>query len=173
MKKLLLVLLIIIIATTLSIGCTEKDKNKTTEKGTTAAIEYTLKYNNAQFGFDFLLPDSWKGFKIDNSKWEGRLLDEKDKDKQLVSGAMVTISHPKSKKDSPRQDIPIMVIPLETWELIIQEKLAIGAAPVPPEEIGRNKIFIFALPARYNFENLPGTDEVNEIMKNKPLKPLE
>jgi len=54
--------------------------------------------------------------------------------------------------------------------LIQKEKIHIGAAPIGPSELGRNKIYVFALPARYNFGFLNGYEEVECILKNNPLE---
>ena len=70
----------------------------------------------------------------------------------------------------PHQDIPILVFTLDQWNLIQKEKIHIGAAPIGPSELGRNKIYVFALPARYNFGFLNGYEEVECILKNNPLE---
>lgn len=54
-----------------------------------------------------------------------------------------------------------------------QEKFHLGAAPVGPGEIARNSGYVFALPARYNYAFPEGYEEVEEILQNKPLRPIE
>ena len=68
------------------------------------------------------------------------------------------------------QDIPVMIFTLNQWEDLWQEKFHIGAAPIPPSELGRNARYVFALPARYNFAFPPGYEEVEQIIQSKPLK---
>ena len=63
-----------------------------------------------------------------------------------------------------------MVFTLNQWNALKQEVFHIGAAPVDPTELGRNNTYVFALPARYNFANLPGTEEVQSILAGKPLQ---
>jgi len=41
---------------------------------------------------------------------------------------------------------------------------------MPPTELGRNSKYVFALPARYNYSYPTGWEEVDQIMKNNPLK---
>jgi hypothetical protein len=53
-------------------------------------------------------------------------------------------------EDNPMQDIPIMVLTLDQWGEVTAEKISVGAAPIPPSELGRNNKYVFALPARYN-----------------------
>lgn len=128
-------------------------------------------YENTRYGFHFPLPASWKGYTIVEDKWEGLSLEENDK--VVESGPMVSIRHPRWTAENPRQDIPIMVFTLDQWNLLQQEKFHIGAAPVGPRELGRNSAYVFALPARYNFAFLPGHEEVEEILNNQSLQPVE
>ena len=46
----------------------------------------------------------------------------------------------------------------------------IGAAPLDPTELGRNNEYVFALPARYNYDFLLGYEEVAEILEGGPLQ---
>lgn len=79
------------------------------------------------------------------------------------------IRHPKWTADAPRQDIPIMVFTLDQWDQIINEKIAVSAAPLPPSELGRNSKYVFALPARYNFAFITGYEEVDQIIQGGAL----
>lgn len=65
-----------------------------------------------------------------------------------------------------------MIFTLTEWSLIQQEKISVGAAPIAPSELGRNKNYVFALPARYNFAYPVGFEEVQKIIENKPLSVL-
>ena len=64
-----------------------------------------------------------------------------------------------------------MVFTLAQWNALQQGKFHIGAAPIGPTELGRNSNYVFALPARYNYAFLNGYQEVENILKGKPLKP--
>jgi len=129
----------------------------------------SILYNNDEYGFVFSLPEGWKNFSIVDSQWNGLPLDSPDPEKNKISGPIINIRHPKWTKENMRQDIPIMIFTNEQWQLIEDEKLSLGAAPIPPSELGRNKSYIFALPARYNYAFLEGFEEVEKILNNKPL----
>jgi molybdopterin biosynthesis enzyme len=62
-----------------------------------------------------------------------------------------------------------MIFTIEEWNLIQQEKMAVSAAPIKPTELGRNANYYFALPARYNYAFISGYEEVEEILKERPL----
>lgn len=124
-------------------------------------------YKNNQYGFSFTLPKSWSGYSIIDQIWEGN---DVKLGKITETGALISIRHPQWTSKNPRQDIPIMVFTLAQWNLIQQGKISIGAAPIGPSELGRNNVYVFTLPARYNFAFLTGYKEVEDILKNKPLK---
>lgn len=116
-----------------------------------------LVYVNKAFGFRVALPASWKGYSIVVKTWgDGK-------------GPLVLIRHPLWTEANPRQDIPVMVITLDQWDLIQQGKLSVSAAPIGPDELGRNAKYVFALPPRYNFAYLTGYEEVAEILSHHPL----
>lgn len=128
----------------------------------------TIIYKSDQYGFDFTLPKSWQGYTLVTGAWNGTDLAS---GKQTESGPMISIRHPAWTQKSPRQDIPIMIFTLSQWQAVQNEMLSVGAAPMPPSELGRNAAYVFALPARYNFAFSEGYEEVEEIIEGKPLKP--
>lgn len=132
----------------------------------------TLEYNNSQYGFSFSLPQSWKGYSVISDKWIGQSLDNQDSQElsTQTEGPEIIIRHPLWTSLVPRQDIPIMIFTLAQWDLVQQEKLSLGAAPIPPSELGRNTRYVFALPARYNFAFPFGFEEVVKILEGKPLR---
>lgn len=130
-------------------------------------------YENKQYGFNFTLPDSWKGYKILTDKWEGYSLKESESGKIIKSGPIIYIRHPKWSEQSKRQDIPIMVFTIAEWNLLQKEEFHIGAAPIGPKELGRNSLYVFALPARYNYAFPTGYEEVEYILNNNSLKPTK
>lgn len=123
-------------------------------------------YSNSDYGFNFTLPESWQDYSIVTGQWQGDGLGETPNEK----GALLSIRHPLWTAEIPRQDIPIMVFTLSQWDLVQEAGLAVGAAPIPPKELGRNSKYVFALPARYNFAFPPGYEEVEKIMENNPLR---
>jgi hypothetical protein len=129
-----------------------------------------ITYANDQYGFDFTLPESWQGYTLIEGTWNGTDLAS---GKQTESGPMITIRHPEWTQKNPRQDIPIMIFTLSEWEAVQNETLGVSAAPVPPSELGRNSVYVFALPPRYNFAFPEGYEEVEDIIAGNPLEPAE
>ena len=130
-------------------------------------------FENAQYGFRFPLPASWKGYTIVEDKWEGLSSEESQSGKVTASGPVISIRHPEWTAQEPRQDIPILVFTLDQWNSLQEEKFHIGAAPIGPSELGRNDKYVFALPARYNYAFPKGYEEVEEILSKNPLQPIE
>jgi Antirepressor regulating drug resistance, predicted signal transduction N-terminal membrane component len=129
----------------------------------------SIVYKNAQYGFVFTLPQSWKGYKIITENWEGR---EIQSDKTVTSGPEILIRNPLWTSKNPRQDIPIMVFTTAQWNALQQFEFATSAAPIGSSELGRDSKYVFALPPRYNFAFLPGYQEVQTIVAGNPLKPI-
>lgn len=129
--------------------------------------EAPVKYINTEYGFTFTLPTSWEGYTILKTKWNGNVID--DPSAKNVTGPEILIRNPQWTIDVPKQDIPIMIFTMDEWNQVQQEKLSLGAAPIPPSELGRNKKYVFALPARYNFAFPVGFEEVDIIIKGNPL----
>ncbi len=131
-----------------------------------------VEYKNSEYGFSIVLPDSWKGYRVIESKWLGYEIDTPS-DIPTDQGPIIQIRHPNWKEDDPYQDIPIMVFTLEQWKVIQDEKLSVSAAPFPPTELARNSIYVLALPARYNYSFYKGWQEVETIIKSGALKAFE
>lgn len=132
--------------------------------------EQPVVYMNEQYGFEFTLPAGWKGYSIVEGKWEGLPIGGET---PVESGPTISIRHPLWTQGVPRQDIPIMVFTAAQWDALQKEEFHIGAAPVGPSELGRNSKYVFALPARYNFAFPEGYEEVEQILKGKPLRAIE
>lgn len=129
----------------------------------------SIVFKNTQYGFQFTLPASWTGYSIITGKWQGN---DVKSGKITETGPMISIRHPHWASQKPRQDIPIMVFSHKQWNSLQQEIFHIGAAPIGPSELGRNNKYVFALPARYNYAFPTGYPEVEEILKNKPLRAI-
>jgi hypothetical protein len=125
-------------------------------------------YHNSQYGFSFTLPASWKGYRIVTDKWEGLNMGPEG-DEVVEQGPQLTIRNPHWSKNQPWQDIPIMVFTLTQWDALQKGSFWIGAAPIGPSELGRNSRYVFALPARYNFAEVQGIQEVETILASTPL----
>ena len=123
-------------------------------------------YQNDQYGFRVALPQDWHGYSIMNNQWEGR---DVTTGKATEHGPEIVLRHPRWTAVAPYEDMPIMVFTPAQWDLVQKEKLAVGAAPIPPSELGHNSSYIFALPARYNYAFPTGFEEVESILQTKPL----
>lgn len=137
--------------------------------------QLSIKYNNTKYGFIFALPASWQGYTVLNQTsggwaWQGYYPGGPNGDVNVDHGPAVVIRNPKWTAQSPWQDIPVLVFTLKQWQDLEQGKFYIGAAPIGPTELGRNALYVFALPARYNFADAEGIQEVMIIMQNNPLK---
>jgi hypothetical protein len=128
----------------------------------------SIVYKDTKYGFSFKLPASWKGYSIITDQWEGIANDNGSTVDE--TGPIISIRDPKWTKETPRQDIPLMVFTLNQWNSLKQGVFHVGAAPVDPTELGRNNYYVFALPARYNYAFLPGYEDVEKILANNPLQ---
>lgn len=138
-----------------------------------APVAQKVEYKNTQYGFDFALPNTWNNYSIIEDKWSGNVLEASGTFKagDLLEGPKILIRHSAWTTENKRQDIPVMVFNLSQWNLIQQERLSLGAAPIGPQELGRNNNYVFALPARYNFAFITGFEEVEAILKGNALTP--
>lgn len=138
----------------------------TTTPSPTPTVATSIVYSNTLYGFTFTLPLSWTGYTIVNNSWTGIAVKT---GKTVQSGSLILIRNPLWTAAKKMQDIPIMVFTIGQWESLIREEFSVGAAPIPPSELGRNAQFVFALPARYNFAFPAGYQEVEKILQGKPL----
>jgi hypothetical protein len=129
----------------------------------------STEYRNTDYGFSVTLPLSWKGYLVVNDVWKAYSLNASQSSTSDETGPLLSVRNPLWSTSTPRQDIPIMVFSLSQWDLLIQDKIHIGAAPINPSELGRNAKYVFALPARYNFAYPVGYEEVDAILQTKPL----
>jgi hypothetical protein len=126
-------------------------------------------YQNDQYGFTFRLPESWQGYSVVETKWNGTAIGGSE---AIESGPLLSIRHPGWTEEKPRQDIPVMVFTIEQWNALQKEEFAVSAAPIGPKKLGADARYVFALPPRYNFAFLPGYEEVEEILSANPLNPF-
>jgi hypothetical protein len=75
--------------------------------------------------------------------------------------------------------MPILILTHAQW-LAMQEDgengavtLHIGAAPVGPSFLAENDAYVFALPARYNYDFAKGYEEVDELLQNGAVEAIE
>ena len=113
-------------------------------------------YRNNTYGFVVPLPDSWRGYSV-IEKAQGSYLE-------------IRITHPQSTSQNPRMDIPVLVVPITTWNKWYPVNDPQGgqhpfAAPIPATELARNTKYVFAIAPRYNYSFATGYEEVDEIVK--------
>jgi hypothetical protein len=129
-------------------------------------------YTNKKYGFRFSLPETWRGYSIRISEWgggDGRTYQPGEAMPPAITGPLISIGNPLSTDSNPRQNIPIMVFTKAQWKLVEEGKLIVSAAPVGPSELGRNAKYVFALPPRFDYADLPGREEVGQIIQSHPL----
>jgi hypothetical protein len=127
-------------------------------------------YTNKQYGFTFTLPASWKGYTIVTGTWQGTATKgPPPAPTSIEHGPALRIRNPQWTQDDPHEDIPIWIFTPDQWNRVQDESLIVSAAPFPPDELGHNARFVFALPARYSYDNLTGVEEVLKINANHPL----
>ena len=127
-------------------------------------------YVNNNYGFSFSLPDDWKGYSIVENTWEGNSLTTSS---MIANGPKIIIRNPNWTESLHYEDIPVMIFTLKQWNSYLAEDFSIGAAPVPASELARNNAYVFALPARWDFDYSKGFEEAQNILKSKPIKTFD
>jgi hypothetical protein len=130
-----------------------------------------VEYVNDQYGFSVALLDSWTGYSVVTSTWNGDTTSANGQVQvSTVQGPMISLRNPLWTGQKPYQDIPVMIFTTSQWNDMQQDKFHIGAAPINPSELGSNTSYVFALPARYNFAYPEGWQEADQIIQSMPLK---
>jgi hypothetical protein len=123
-------------------------------------INQTTTYENNEYGFKITIPDSWKGYSVVESSWDGWLIDTDTH----YNGVTLILENPKLVSENNFRGIPIMIITPDIWKLISEEKIAVSAAPIGPAKIGQNEKYIFATPPRYiGFADDLSSQQINEV----------
>ena len=125
-------------------------------------------YRNVQYGFCLTLPGSWKGYSVINEHWSGTPVS--DAKRPIIEGPNLRIRNPNWTEEKPYEDIPIMVFTSAQWKLAGNEDYSFSAAPIGPGEIARNAKYVFALPARYDFDMAIGFREVDDLIHQQALQ---
>jgi hypothetical protein len=125
-------------------------------------------YTNPQYGFTFSLPASWNGFSIVATQWQGFISGQYETS-IVEQGPLIAIRNPLWTDKAPRQDIPILIFTLSQWNALRRGQFFLDASSALPIELGQNANYVFALPANYNGAHATGWEEVEEIVRNKPL----
>mgnify|MGYP000098868298 CR=1 FL=1 len=127
-------------------------------------------YKNADYGFTFSLPVTWKGYSIVKSEWQGFPLKETV---AVTSGPKLVIRNPNWTEAAHYEDLPILVFTISQWNAYLAEDFSVSAAPIPASELGRNNTYVFALPPRWDFDLSLGYEEAQNIFKAAPLHPFD
>lgn len=123
-------------------------------------------YDNPEYGLKVSLPDSWKGYSVVSSVWNGNPL-LPDSSSQI--GPKLLFRHPLWTDTLHYQDIPILVFTLRQWESYQAEDFAVSAAPISATEVARNNRYVFALPPRWDFDYSKGYEEAQAIVRTNPF----
>jgi|GEM_PF-2477381 hypothetical protein len=113
-------------------------------------------YTNSQYGFTIDLQPDWTGYTVLSQQWEN------NNSKQ--TGPKIVLRHPKWTVNNHYEDIPVDIFTTDQWNRVLKGTLLIGAGPVSPSELDHNSIYVFALPARYNFDEATGWQEADQMV---------
>ena len=118
-------------------------------------------YRNTEYGFSLVFSESWQGYQVVKSTWQGWAIASGG---AATQGPELTIKNTQGKKEL--QPIPIMIFTPEQWAMVENESIAVSAAPIGPGKIGQNAKYIFALPPRWvGFMDYAMQDEAVNITK--------
>lgn len=133
----------------------------------TAITTSPVVFSSNDYGFSFALPDNWHGYSFVKDTWQGTSLANGT---VTQTGPKLLLRNPKWTEALPYEDIPILVFTVNQWGMYEREDFAVSAAPIPATELGRNNAYVFALPARWDFDYKQGVEEAQAIVASKPLK---
>ena len=166
-KTISFVLIIIIVVGFVAYAMYSRNQNAPLTPESTATSTTSVTYTNNDFGFTFALPESWKGYSIVNSTWEGNPLTATG---TKQTGPKLLIRHPKWTSALPYEDMPVMVFTVAQWNSYTAGNFSVSAAPIEASELGRNNTYVFALPPRWDFDYSEGYVEAEHIIQSKALK---
>ena len=66
-----------------------------------------------------------------------------------------------------------MVFTLAQWDMVQQEKISVGAAPVRPTELREKFDLRVCSSGKVQFGFTTGYEEVEQILEENPLKPFD
>lgn len=121
----------------------------------------THRYTNLAYGLQVNLPTDWTGYSVRIEQWEGR---------DIQTGAVATVGprivlrHPLWTQNAPYEDLPILIFTPSQWQRVKSEALSLGAAPMGPSSLASNSAFVFALPARYNYDFSKGFEALDAAL---------
>jgi len=125
----------------------------------TASRRFT-EYRNDLFGFIMRLPEDWRGHQVVTRQWEG----ENRIGGKNISGPELLLRHPEWTQQEPWEDVVVMVFTHAEWLAVQAGDYAVNAAPATPAMLGRNRRYVFALPARHNHTYAMGWEEIARVL---------
>ena len=125
----------------------------------------TIEYIDRKSGFRFALPESWKGYRILWSEWQGSVLTASGDVAHVLRGPRLLFRHPQWTQEKPHEDMPIMIYTIAQWN----EGPVVSASPFFPEELGRNRKYVFAVPPRWDYDFSEGYEEAEQILAHTSL----
>lgn len=142
--------------------------------GNSSNNESVIIYTNTDYGFTFSLPNSWQGYTIVESAWQGNALGSTTTLSNTAAsiaptGPKIIIRNPKWTATAPYEDIPILVFTIAEWNAYTADDFSISAAPIKATELARNNTYVFALPPRWDFDYSLGYEEAESIIAGNPL----
>ena len=143
-------------------------QNKAEVEETPTQDTISITYKSTQYGFTFYLPENWQGYSIFQTTWNGTALNST----APQSGPKLLIRNPKWTAGAPYEDLPILVFTIAQWNGYLLENFSVSAAPIPATELGRNNVYVFALPPRWNYDYSLGYQEATDIIAGNPLHPF-
>jgi hypothetical protein len=120
----------------------------------------TIEYRNREYGFRLTLPESWKGYRIVWSEWQGSVFTTDGEVAHVLRGPRLEIRHPKWTQEKPYEDMPIMIFTLARWN----ESPIVSAAAFGPSELGRNRKYVLAVPPRWDYDFSEGYEEAEKLL---------
>ncbi len=129
-------------------------------------VTTSITYKNDDYGFNFSLPSTWEGYSIVRGVWEENPILSSSTQK----GPKLLVRNPKWTALAPYEDIPILVFTLSQWNAYLAENFSVSAAPIKASELGRNNVYVFALPPRWDFDYSLDFKEAHDIIIGNPLR---
>jgi hypothetical protein len=131
-------------------------------------------YRNSEYGFCFLLPTDWTGYKVITEKWQAGPTGSTEAGP--IEGPEILLRNPHWTEDTRWQDIPIMIFTREQWKLAENDDYAFSPGPNMPSALGSDSRYIFALPPRWfptqpgGISGVAGVEQVLSMMTRKPFR---
>lgn len=136
---------------------------KSSKAGPAGRAAKRVVYVNRKYGFRLRLPDECRGFSIEPSSWNAPY---RGGSRGEESGPRFIVHCPA--EDGGNENVPIMVFTRKQWVRV--DDLELSASPYGPGELGSNRRYVFALPARWEFATDLSPDEIWSICQTDAFR---